>query len=217
MRWAVEFSRTFPATYVSHLDMQRTVMRALRRSGLPVAYSAGFNPHILLSFATAMPVGLISENEYFEFQTIEDIDEKEALVDLIKAFPSGVTPKAVVKLPDTAKKLAACITHAAYILKAPDYLIKQMIELIDKQNVIIEIFKKGNLKTIDVKDRIVNFDKCEDGICIMLTSGQDNNLNPMDLTKGLFKTEAASFTVSRKGLYTTINGEICPLIDAINN
>lgn len=217
MRWAVEFSRTFPATYVSHLDMQRTVMRALRRSGLPVVYSAGFNPHILLSFATAMPVGLTSEGEYFEFQTIEDIDEKDTLAKLKEAFPSGVTPKAVIKLPDMAKKLAASITHALYLIKATEDLIEQMIELIDKPSVIIDIFKKGNVKTIDIKERIVSFERCEDGICIMLTSGQDNNLNPMDLIKGLFKTEAASFTILRKGLFTTVNGEVCPLINAVNN
>ncbi|MEZ4357159.1 MAG: TIGR03936 family radical SAM-associated protein [Eubacteriales bacterium] len=215
MRWAVEFSRDFPATYVSHLDLQRTVMRALKRSGLPVAYSAGFNPHILLSFATAMPVGLVSESEYFEFSTTEDFSKEEVLAALKEAFPSGVTPKSVVNMPDNAKKLAALVTHSSYMLKAPSNFIEQMIEFIEKPSVVIDVFKKGNLKTIDVKDRIISLNRCEDGICLMLKSGQENNLNPIDLTKGLFKTDVAKFNILRKGLYSTVNGKICPLIDAV--
>lgn len=43
--------------HIGHLDIQRAVQRALRRSMLPVAYSNGFNPHILLTFASALSTG----------------------------------------------------------------------------------------------------------------------------------------------------------------
>ena len=49
MRIGIKFQRKGLKKYVSHLDMQRLFARALRRSGLPVKYSSGFNPHINLS------------------------------------------------------------------------------------------------------------------------------------------------------------------------
>ena len=52
--------------YISHLDMQRLFQRALRRAKLPCAYSQGFNPHMLVSFACALPVSVCSKAEYAE-------------------------------------------------------------------------------------------------------------------------------------------------------
>ena len=62
MRLLMRFLKGPEVRYISHLDMQRLFQRALRRAGLPVGYSQGFHPHMLLSFASAMPLYvLISE------------------------------------------------------------------------------------------------------------------------------------------------------------
>ena len=54
MRIIVSFYKHEQVMFVSHLDMQRLFQRAFRRADLPLAYSNGFNPHPLLSFATAL-------------------------------------------------------------------------------------------------------------------------------------------------------------------
>ena len=51
------FEKSPRLRHIGHLDIQRAVQRALRRSGLPVSYSKGFNPHILLTFASALSTG----------------------------------------------------------------------------------------------------------------------------------------------------------------
>ena len=57
MRVAIGFEKREPVRFVSHLDLQRALQRALRRSGLPLAYSQGFHPHPLVSLASALAVG----------------------------------------------------------------------------------------------------------------------------------------------------------------
>ena len=59
--------------FVSHLDVQRTLHRAFRRAKAPLAYSAGFNPHPELSFASALPTGASSDCEWFEVELTEDM------------------------------------------------------------------------------------------------------------------------------------------------
>lgn len=64
MRIIASFYKHEQVMFVSHLDMQRLFQRAFRRADLPLAYSNGFNPHPLLSFATALSVGYTSDCEY---------------------------------------------------------------------------------------------------------------------------------------------------------
>lgn len=79
----VKFSKTGMAKYISHLDLLRCFTRAIMRSGLPVEYSQGFNPHQKMTFALPLPVGVTSECEYvdisFEDGKVSDNEIKERL------------------------------------------------------------------------------------------------------------------------------------------
>ena len=66
MKMIVVFSLKDRLRYIGHLDLMRAMQRALRRSGLPVRYSQGFNPHILLSFAAPLSVGMEGLREVME-------------------------------------------------------------------------------------------------------------------------------------------------------
>ncbi len=77
MRLIAGFKKGEEARCLSHLDFQRALQRLLRRAGLPLLYSSGFNPHPLISYASALPVGATGDCEAVELQT-EDISEAEA-------------------------------------------------------------------------------------------------------------------------------------------
>ena len=68
MRTLLRFGKNTRLRFVSHLDLQRFFQRALNRTGLPVAFSQGFNPHPLMSFASALAVGWTSEYEVLDFR-----------------------------------------------------------------------------------------------------------------------------------------------------
>ena len=56
MRMLFEFGKGGRLRYISHLDLQRFMQRALRRTDLPVSYSQGFSPHPQMAFASALAV-----------------------------------------------------------------------------------------------------------------------------------------------------------------
>ena len=77
------FSKLGPLQYISHLDLQRAIQRMLVRSGLPIVYSEGFNPHPRLNIVLPLSIYQEGERELFEFRLSEDMDVeviKNALV-----------------------------------------------------------------------------------------------------------------------------------------
>lgn len=67
------FTKKNRAKYISHLDMNRCMMRALKRSGLPVWYTEGFNPHMYLTFSLPISLGYESDYESVDLKLIQDI------------------------------------------------------------------------------------------------------------------------------------------------
>ena len=90
MRMYVVFEKGERLRHIGHLDIMRTMQRALRRSGLPVSYSKGFNPHILLGFASALSVGAVGENELMEITLDREITPEEMNQQLSVALPEAV-------------------------------------------------------------------------------------------------------------------------------
>lgn len=79
MRCVFRFGKLDRLRFVSHLDLQRYMQRALNRSGLPVAFSQGFNPHPVMSFASALAMGWESEYEVLDIKFTKHVPERERL------------------------------------------------------------------------------------------------------------------------------------------
>lgn len=79
--------------YISHLDLMRLFMRALRRADLPVKISEGFNPHPKLSLKRALKLGVESDNEEAAVTLKEFINPKEFQQKLEQQLPEGITIK----------------------------------------------------------------------------------------------------------------------------
>ena len=105
--------------YISHLDYASLIQRAICRAKLPVAYSEGFNPHMKLSFASALSVGVTSEAEYMEFELVDEISARELGERLRGALPDGVRLLAVQLLETKPKALMSLTDEAEYVVVAP--------------------------------------------------------------------------------------------------
>jgi predicted ribosome quality control (RQC) complex YloA/Tae2 family protein len=81
------FEKTERLRHIGHLDIMRAMQRALRRSGLPVSYSKGFNPHILLTFASALSVGAAGRCKIMETFLDEDVAPEAFLTAMNGALP----------------------------------------------------------------------------------------------------------------------------------
>lgn len=87
MKMLVVFEKFPRIRHIGHLDLMRAMQRALRRSGLPVKFSQGFNPHLLLTFAAPLSVGMSGKREIMEVPLGADVTEEEFLQKLNAALP----------------------------------------------------------------------------------------------------------------------------------
>jgi radical SAM-linked protein len=89
------FTKKGAMRYISHLDLMRLFMRAMRRAELPVKMSEGFSPHPKLSISRALKLGLESEHEEAAVVLKEFILPEEFQSRLQKQLPEGITIKDV--------------------------------------------------------------------------------------------------------------------------
>ncbi|NMC69481.1 MAG: TIGR03960 family B12-binding radical SAM protein, partial [Myxococcales bacterium] len=64
--WRLVLRKSGPAVWLGHLDFVRAVVRALRRAGLPPAYTQGFHPQPRLVAGAPLPLGLLGLAEPFD-------------------------------------------------------------------------------------------------------------------------------------------------------
>jgi len=157
-RVRIQYTKRGRLRFTSHRDISRAFERAVRRAGLPVAYSSGFNPHPRLSYAGAAPTGAASEAEYMEVAMAQTCDPGTVREVLDSAMPPGLdVVDAVAAGPGAlADRLQASrwtmllsgVTHAAAEQAVAGFLAAEMIE-------VSRMTKRG-LRRFDARAAVVS-------------------------------------------------------------
>ncbi len=100
--------------YISHLDLARTWERALRRAGLPMAYSRGYHPRPKMVFAAALPVGCTGAAEVMDVLLTEPMPPRRVLRGLASRLPHGLTVVDVTPVYPRAPALPTLLHGADY-------------------------------------------------------------------------------------------------------
>ena len=167
MRLAVRFTKGAPVRFVSHLDVQRLFQRAFRRAKLPLAYSQGFNPHPLVSFATALSVGMISMGEYLDV-TLTEYMPPERFIDAVSTvLPKGIEIVEAFDMGESRKSLTSAMRSASYMAEVKfeksvdaDAVKSALNELLSGEIVVMKK-TKGGIKPTDIRPMVISVDVCE--------------------------------------------------------
>lgn len=116
----VIFEKGFALRHIGHLDLMRTMQRALRRSNLPIAYSKGFSPHVQLSFAAPLSVGIVGLREAMDVPLAEPVEEEAFLASINEALPPSLQARKARLLEDGFPSLMALVAASRYTLEAGD-------------------------------------------------------------------------------------------------
>lgn len=119
MKLRFQITKEKEIRFISHLEYLRTIGRAFRRAGLPVAYSQGFNPHMKYSMASALGVGVVSYAEFVELELTEPVNPLEAANAFRKALPRGIRVLAVDAVENQAPALMSVAGGAEYRVTLP--------------------------------------------------------------------------------------------------
>ena len=115
-----KFEKRAAMKYIGHLDLMRTMQRAIRRADLPIAYSQGYNPQQKMNFAMALALGLESEAEYFEVELAEEMAAADFVERLNAALPEGIRILQADRIENAPKSLMSIVAWAMYAVRYPD-------------------------------------------------------------------------------------------------
>ncbi|MCI8991364.1 MAG: DUF2344 domain-containing protein [Eubacterium sp.] len=114
MKIRIEFSKTGVLKFIGHLDIMRYFQKAIRRSGIDIAYTEGFSPHQVMSFAAPLGVGLESESEYLDIEVRRTQNSRVSMEKLNAAMADGIRILSYRVLPENAKNAMSVVAAASY-------------------------------------------------------------------------------------------------------
>jgi len=152
-RFRLRYAKRGRLRFASHRDFQRAFERALRRAGVPMAYSAGFSPHPKISYANAAPTGTASEAEYLEIGVARECDADDLRVAIDAALPSGLDIVDVVeaRTSDFAARLQASRWRIALPGLTAEQVAAPLHELLGRSECLVERLTKNGVRTFDVR------------------------------------------------------------------
>lgn len=190
LRLRATFEKTGRAKYISHLDLNRCMLRIFRRSKLPVWYTEGFNPHPYYSFALALSLGFESSCEIMDFNITDDNMPLDEIKDRLNAvMPEGM---AVLAVAPQQKKITA-ISKAEYEVTlasdCADGLYAAVCGLLESDEILAEKKTKKGIKTVNIKPdlELISSTEGENSVKIVLQlpAGTQTNYNPTLLLEAL--------------------------------
>lgn len=205
----LKFAKGNEVKYISHLDLMRTFMRAVRRANIPIAYSGGFNPHPEMSFGAPLSVGVISLAEYVDIALVKEVPLQEMIDGLNQSMPVGIKVLGATQLPERFKSAMALITHAKYNIKIKmdninqENLSAKLIDFMNQESILAkkkQPKKNFQMKIVEIRPMILemNFLGCKEETCdfnCLLQSGSKANLNPEMLMQAF--AEYANLSIHR--------------------
>lgn len=217
-KYAVKFSKTGTICYTSHLDIMRLFNRTIKRAGIKLAYSQGFNPHPKMVFAQPLSLGYTGLNEYIEIETTEDHEPGYIAEKLSELMPPGLDIKGCERMAEGRKTLAAMTVAAEYMIEIPlaksvDMSDEEIAEFYMSQDRIVTLKKQKKKKVpveIDIKPMIRQLQVLQqNGLIVMntmLDSGSISNLSPELLIKTFTErlgidTDRSEMDVTRKKIF----------------
>jgi radical SAM-linked protein len=191
-RLRIRYAKRGRARFTSHRDFGRAFERALRRAGVPMAYSSGFSPHPRISYVNAAPTGAASEAEYLEIGLAEARPPAAVQAALDSALPPGLDVVQVVESPPGA--LADLLTgsrwRVALVGVAAEDVAYAVRAFLAAPSVPVSRMTKNGLREFDARAAVVALDRVPDGLEMVLEHGTPL-VRPDDVLTGLARTSSA--------------------------
>lgn len=172
-RVRLEYAKRGRLRFSSHRDFQRALERAIRRAGIPIAFSAGFSPHPRISYANSAPTGTASEAEYVELAVTETIDPAWVRERLDASLPEGFDVVRVVDAtpPDLAARLQASLWRIALPGVAPADAAAAAERFLEETSIEVSRMMKSGIRTFDARGPVVALEveprESEEGCAIL--------------------------------------------------
>jgi len=220
MRALIRFGKQSRLRFISHLDLQRFFQRAVMRTGLPIAYTQGFNPHPVMSFGSALALGWTSEYEVIDIKLSAPMGRKRTEDAVRAALPEDL-PVLEVRMVDDR--------HPAPMaqVKASDYRVTfdgkdaariraQIPAFLAMDTIMATKKSKAGEKTFNARPLVLSLKEQEDGFEARLMLTEQDSLKPdllLTLLARMADVEAPEARIHRLSLLgEDMSGALAPLM-----
>ena len=213
----VVFEKAPRLRHIGHLDLMRAMQRALRRSGLPLCYSQGFNPHILLTFAAPLSVGMPGKREIMEVPLAEEMTAEVFLQKLSAALPPDLPCLSAHPVDDRHPAPMALLTAAEYeaeLEAVPEGLAGAVARFLSQKEIPAVRKTKTGMKPCDIRPMIYDLSLSGNMLRMTLALCEKATCKPDLLLESLFSfagLERPRALITRIQLLGEQDGALCPL------
>ena len=180
----IKFRKYGVMKFIGHLDVMRYFQKAMRRADIPIAFTTGFSPHMIMSFAQPLGIGVTSDAEYFDIEITEPIASKRAVEQMNATMVEGMEIVSFVQIPDDKKSSGMTIVAGADYLaypkegSYPENVKEQAVSFMNQQEIVVMKKTKRSEKEVDIKTMIYDFHYEDRGMFLKLAAGSEQNLKP---------------------------------------
>ena len=188
MKALIRFEKRPRLRFISHLDLQRFFQRAVNRTGLPIAWSQGFNPHPVMSFGSALALGWTSEYEIIEIKLSAPMGRKRTEDAIRAALPEDLRVLEVRMVDDRHPAPMALVRMADYRVtlegESAGAILAQIPAFMARENVPAIKKTKSGEREINARPMVIDLAPFEGGFNARLMLTERESIKP-DLLIGL--------------------------------
>lgn len=219
----IQYTKRGDIRFLGHRDMMRIIERAVLRSGLPVAFSQGFNPHPRIAFSSPTAVGMESLAEYCDIKMEQPISGN-VTERLNSALPAGIRAVQSCSLFSKVKALTEDICAADYEITVPELSPRELEEnvqtFMEKEEIPVIRRTKSGEKTVNIRTHVrqMSAQKDKPQVKVQLSMGRLGHGRPQEVMRSILRgwpdSELLRLPVVRAAQWVERNGAFVSPIDA---
>lgn len=215
MKIRIKFRKYGNLKYIGHLDVQRFFQKTVRRAGIDVAYTTGFSPHQIMSFAAPLGVGLESNGEYMDMELNSFTDCQDIVTRLNQASVEGIDILSAVVLPKEAGNAMASVAAAGYTVRfregrEPEFDWQNKIaSFYGRESIPVTKETKKGTAEIDLKQGIFSMELRGEALYMLLDASSAGNIKPQMVIEAFLSDnqdtlKENALLITREETYTNI-------------
>ena len=213
MKIRIKFEKYAEMRFIGHLDLLRFFQKAIRRAGIDIRFTEGMSPHMVMSFASPLGVGLLSRGEYIDIEVNTPISTGDAVTCLNSVMPEGLC------ILDFRQVEEGKAGKAMSLVAAADYEIRfrkghepaagweaRFAQFMERSSIEVLKETKKSSKLTDIRPMIYEWKTGDNIVFLRVASGSSANLKP-DIVMRAFldwcgeKSDPFAFEITRIDLY----------------
>ncbi|HIZ13643.1 MAG TPA: TIGR03936 family radical SAM-associated protein [Candidatus Mediterraneibacter stercorigallinarum] len=218
MKARIKFRKYGILRFIGHLDVMRFFQKLMRRADIPIAFTGGYSPHMIMSFASPLGIGLTSDGEYLDIELTAPVDSQEAVKRMNAECVEGIEVVSICQIPDEKKMTGMTILAAAdYLVSVkngslPDDWTDAFADFMAQDEIRVVKQTKRSEREVDIRPLIYGWEFRGESIWLQLAAGSTDNLKP-DLVMETFLSrtdipaDSVSFAYHRLEMYADMGKE----------